>query len=59
MNRTSPNTFFITLTNNRVLQKRLVKVFEKFIQTEKFNRISHNLNSLEKLFNFSTREYSL
>mgnify|MGYP001204554673 CR=1 FL=1 len=34
-NRTSPNTFFITLTNNRVLQKRLVKVFEKFILTEK------------------------
>ena len=50
-NRTSPNTFFITLTNNKVLKKRLVKVFEKFIQTEKkFNRISHNLNLPEKPF---------
>ena len=34
-NRTSPNTFFITLTNSKILRRKLIEVFERFVLTEK------------------------
>ena len=34
-NRTSPNTFFITLTDSKILRRKLIEVFERFVLTEK------------------------